>query len=99
MLLDADGVEVGQSVLELAQQEYRLRAQPHLARTLANELHRRWSRSLSLSLSSGRPGSSCSYSTSKCKECTPFPENALALFNTRLLNVVVFQRAPGRRPG
>lgn len=61
MLLDADGVEVGESVLELAQQEYRLRAQPHLARTLANELHRRWS----LSLSTGRPGSSCSYSTSK----------------------------------
>ncbi|KAJ1527484.1 hypothetical protein ONE63_007457 [Megalurothrips usitatus] len=64
-LLSAEGVEVGPSVLELAQQEYRLRAQPQLARTLASELDRRSSRtSLSLgSLSSLRPPSTCSYST------------------------------------
>lgn len=74
-LLCAEGVEVGPSVLELAQQEYRLRAQPQLARTLASELDRRSSRaSLTLSLSSPdapsapstRPPSTCSFSTTAC---------------------------------
>ncbi|KAE8743675.1 hypothetical protein FOCC_FOCC010716, partial [Frankliniella occidentalis] len=63
-LLGAEGVDVGPSVLELAQQEYRLRAQPQLARTLACELDRRLSMSLSPSMApspaSTRPPSTCS---------------------------------------
>ncbi|XP_034248137.1 ankyrin repeat and KH domain-containing protein mask-like [Thrips palmi] len=75
-LLCAEGVEVGPSVLELAQQEYRLRAQPQLARTLASELDRRSSRaSLTLSLcsTSTRPASTCSLSTtaSSAQDATP----------------------------
>lgn len=75
-LLSAEGVVVGPSVLELAQQEYRLRAQPQLARTLACELDRRSSRaSLTLSLCSPstRPPSTCSFSTtaSSIPEATP----------------------------
>lgn len=102
-LLSAEGVEVGPSVLELAHQEYRLRAQPQLANTLARELDRRGSRaSLSLSLSSdsassafnwtrpSRPPSTSSYSTSAC---------TYRITALRGSEWSIYGRQPGRQPG
>ncbi|KAK3928429.1 Putative ankyrin repeat protein [Frankliniella fusca] len=89
-LLGAEGVDVAPSVLELAQQEYRLRAQPQLARKLASELDRRMSLSLAPSLApspaSTRPPSTCSLAscaTTACKYLTVLPSGRAAATSQR----------------